>query len=552
MLNKLIAHLSAVKLPGGRYTKQILIGLGGTGLVGAIVLSLWRADQGYVALFGSQENIPVAQVAQALGAENIAYRVHPNTGEILVTSPTLPRARMALAAKGITAILPEGYELMDKDEMLGSSQFIQNIRYKRSLEGELARSVMAMDRVESARVHLGLSENSSFVLNNKPESSASVFVQLTPGKNLGEQQVAAIVKLVTGSIPGMKPASVSIVDQHGQLLSAHNQDDPAYQNRASLDIIQRIKEDTTQNIASMLTSIVGPGNYRISVAPQVDLSQVEETQERLGKDPQISDEQISQEQLSEVAMGIPGSLSNRPVAPPAPGGQQAAPASAGTPPGRNTTQRKFVFDRDIRHIRHPGFRLEKLHIAVALNQNAPALAAITPEQITAMTQLLERAAGVHPERGDALMVNVVAFTEPAPLPSMEKPRWWQDPDMQFWGKHAGIGLLALLVLLFGIRPLVRRVGQSPDSTLAATAQEEPPQARLPGTPLDEQAAVPESMPGTLNTVTFQQEEALPPLSSGLETKLNFLQTLATKETERMAEVLKQWINSNDRNDKQEP
>ncbi|MBA1686932.1 flagellar M-ring protein FliF, partial [Escherichia coli] len=109
----------------------------------------------------------------------------------------LSKTRMTLAAKGVQAILPSGYELMDKDEVLGSSQFVQNVRYKRSLEGELAQSIMSLDAVESARVHLALNEESSFVVSDEPQNSASVVVRLHYGAKLNMDQVNAIVHLVS-------------------------------------------------------------------------------------------------------------------------------------------------------------------------------------------------------------------------------------------------------------------------------------------------------------------------------------------------------------------
>ena len=176
MLNKIKARLPALSLPSGTNAPKLLAIAGGAVLALGVVASLWNHNQGYVALYGAQEQIPVSQVVEVLGAENIPYRVNPDNGQILVSEGKLPQARMALAAKGISAATPDGYELMDKEEMLGSSQFIQNVRYKRSLEGELAKSIMALDPVEHARVHLGLSESSSFVLTNKPNSSASEVV----------------------------------------------------------------------------------------------------------------------------------------------------------------------------------------------------------------------------------------------------------------------------------------------------------------------------------------------------------------------------------------
>lgn len=565
MLNKIKNRLPALPVPAGVMNPKLLMIVGGSVLALAIVASLWKSNQGYVALYGAQESIPVSQVVEVLGAENIAYRINPDNGQVLVTENNLSRARMALAAKGISAAMPDGYELMDKEEMLGSSQFIQNVRYKRSLEGELAKSIMALNPVEHARVHLGLSESSSFVLTNKPNSSASVVVQLRYGKQLDEQQVASIVQLVSGSVPGMAAASVRVVDQMGNLLSdgVAGPDGTMSGKRMGDDVMQRIREDTSKNISSLLTSLVGAGNYRISVAPTVDLSRVEETQERLGKDPRVSDEQLSQENTTnEMAFGIPGSLSNRPVnqnpqaaAAQAAGADAAAPAPAANTASTNTSdprslmnrtqeQRKYAFDRDIRHIRHPGYKLEKMSVAVALNQTAPALANITPEQLTSITRLVESAAGIDKQRGDALTLDVLAFTVPV-ADSVLSEKWWKDPDMQYWGQSGGIGLLALLTLLFGVRPLAQRFGRRERVVKDAGQRDQ--------NLLTDDSTVVEDNLSALPKVGFNNnDELLPPQSSGLETKVEYLQVLAQSETERVADVLKQWINSNDRsNSKQD-
>ncbi|HAT1571506.1 flagellar basal-body MS-ring/collar protein FliF [Kluyvera cryocrescens] len=562
MLNKIKDRLPALPMPAGVINPKLLAIAGGAVLALAIIASLWKSNQGYVALYGAQESIPVSQVVEVLGAENIAYRINPDNGQVLVTENKLSQARMALAAKGITAATPDGYELMDKEEMLGSSQFIQNVRYKRSLEGELAKSIMALNPVESARVHLGLSESSSFVLTNKPNSSASVVLQLRYGKQLDEQQVASIVQLVSGSVPGMNASSVRVVDQAGNLLSdgVAGPDGSIAGKRLGEDVMQRIREDTNKNISTLLTSLVGAGNYRISVAPTVDLSRVEETQERLGKDPLVSDEQLSQENTTnEMAFGIPGSLSNRPVNQnPQAAAAQAAGTPAANPPAaaadnatsdpraltsRSQSQRKYAFDRDIRHIRHPGYKLEKLNVAVALNQTAPALANITQEQLTSITRLVESAAGIDKQRGDALTLDVLAFSVPV-SDGILPQQWWKDPDMQYWGQNGGIGLLALLTLLFGVRPLAQRFGRRERIVKEAEPQEQDL--------LTDATTEKEDTLSALPNIGFNtNDDMLPPQSSGLETKVEYLQVLAQNETERVAEVLKQWINSNDRSNRKQ-
>lgn len=538
--------------------KTILLGAAGAVLAGGIVASLWFSNHSYVALFGNQENVPVKQVVEVLGSRAIDYRIEPDSGLILVDKNKLSAARMALAEQGVTAILPGGYELMDKDEMLGSSQFVQNVRYKRSVEGELAQSIMGLDPVESARVHLGMTESSSFVLSNKPDSSASVMVHLRSGQRLNERQVIAIVQMVAGSVPGLEAANVRVVDQRGELLSEGIETDSAQHagiNR-SRDISGQIKSETEKSIANLLNSLVGATHYRVSVVPQVDVSAVEETQERYAGDPRISDENLSQENSTdELALGIPGSLSNRaPAAAPAPAAAANANANANPAPAaqtattqpqalssRSQSQRKYAYDRDVRHIRHPSFRLEKMTVAVVLNSEAPALAKWTPEQFSTLNKLIADAAGLDNKRGDSLTLDRLTFT---PADTLESPllKWWQDPDIRDWGQMGGVGFLALLLLLLGVRPMAQRVGRRGEKVVTE-ARMEPTGVLLENDLATDDDSLVQSLPKS----SFQQEDNLPPQSSGLETKVEFLQTLAQSETERVAEVLKQWINSNERN-----
>lgn len=552
MIEKLKQKLP-LALPAGLAgkNKNLLLAAAGVVLTGAIVTSLWLSNRSYVALFGSQENIPVKQVVEVLGSKAIDYRIEPASGLILVDKTKLASARMALAEQGVTALLPGGYELMDKDEMLGSSQFVQNVRYKRSIEGELAQSIMGLDPVESARVHLGVSESSSFVLSNKPDSSASVMLRLYSGQHLSERQVSAIVQMVAGSVPGLEAGNVRVVDQSGTLLSEGIEtDNNQYAGIArSRDISGQIKSETEKNIANLLNSLVGAENYRVSVVPQVDVSAVEETQERYAGDPRISDENLSQENTTdEMAMGIPGSLSNR-----APATTNANPATpAATPAQANSTnpqslsarsqsQRKYAYDRDIRHIRHPAFRLEKMTVAVVLNSEAPSLAKWTSEQYTTLNKLIEDAAGLDRKRGDSLTLDRLVFTPTGDV-GLPLPKWWQDPDIRDWGQMGGIGFLSLLLLLFGIRPIAQRVGRAGEKVVNEV-KHEPTGILLENDNIQEEESLVQALP----RAAFQQEDNLPPQSSGLETKVEFLQTLAQSETERVAEVLKQWINSNERN-----
>ncbi len=506
-----------------------------------IVALLWQSNNHYTTLFGSQEHIPLPQVVEVLSGEQIPYRVEPTSGSLLVREGDLPKARMALAARGIQAQSPAGYELMDREEMLGSSQFIQNIRFKRSLEGELAQSIMALNAVEYARVHLGISETSSFVLSNKPDSTASVMLRLAYGQQLAEDQVAAIVSLVSGSLPGMKSQQVRVVDQHGTLLSAGlDQQSNRQQSKASGEAIQRIRQQTERNLANVLLPVTGADNFRISVVPRLNFSQIEETQERLLGEPRPTNENLLQENTTDqLALGIPGSLSNRPANQPQAQQDKNNPTQLST---RNQTQRQIGYDRDVRHIRHPGYQLEKLTVAVVLNQNAPQIKDWTAEQQQQVQQMLSQAAGIDSARGDVLSLNLLNFTLP-PSDIMPPERWWERQSTLDWSIRGAVALLVLLITLFGLLPMMRRIGRRQENAEQAESAVLPAGVFINDEENDEEGN------GALSELTagqFPGNEDLPAQSSGLETKVAFLQNLAQSETDRVAEVIKQWISSNER------
>lgn len=520
----------------------------------AIIVSvLWNGNHGYVSLYGSQENLPVSQIVTVLDGEKLEYRIDPQSGQILVPEDALSKTRMTLAAKGIQAMLPSGYELMDKDEVLGASQFVQNIRYKRSLEGELAQSIMTLDAVESARVHLALNEESSFVVSDEPQNSASVVVRLHYGSKLDMDQVNAIVHLVSGSVPDLKASQVSVVDQAGNLLSDGIGAGEAVSTatRKRDQILKDIQDKTRASLANVLDSLVGSGNYRVSVMPDLDLSNIDETQEHYGDTPKVNrEETILDSDTNQIAMGIPGSLSNRPpLAPNQVGnGATATPEESHQPAAlskHSENKRDYSWDRSVEHIQHPGFDIKRLNVAVVLNQSAPALKNWKPDQTTQLTALLNNAAGIDAKRGDNLSLSLLNFV-PQSIPVEPVVPLWKDDNILAWVRLIGCGLLALLLLLFVVRPVMKRL-------TAERRRTSTPELALDAAPIAIAADKPhlaatDDERKNIELPSFPGDDSLPSQSSGLEVKLEFLQKLAMSDTDRVAEVLRQWITSNERID----
>lgn len=547
MKEKLLAALAAA-LPGNK--KWYALTGAAVLLTAAIVGTLWHSNSGYIALFGAQEHLPVSQIITVLDGEKVDYRIDPASGQILVPEAQLSKIRMTLAGKGVQALSPDGYELMDKDEVLGSSQFVQNVRYKRALEGEMAQSIMSLDAVERARVHLALNEESSFVVSSEAHNSASVVVRLHYGSQLNAEQVNAIIHLVSGSVPGLTAAQVSVVDQAGNLLSEDVADETRVSatTRKNNALLKNIQDKTRDSIANVLVTLVGKNNFRISVMPELDLSTIDETQEKLGDSPKVNREQLSQDKnTDQIAIGIPGSLSNRPPETP-PEQADGSPATTANknPQARSEhtdSTRDYAWDRDIKHIQHPGFELKHLNVAVVLNRDAAAVKGWTPEQIAQVQTMLNNAAGIDSGRGDKLSLSLLNFL-PQEKPAEAVEKWWQNDSLMAWVRLGGIGLLALLILLLVVRPLMKHfMAMQTLRRSAQTAQPEQAQAvPLPVLTTDDDE------PKSIELPSFPGDDSLPSQSSGLETKLEFLKKLAISDTDRVAEVIRQWITSNERID----
>src|SRR3984957_14480993 len=316
---------------------MLLFGIAGAVAVGLIVV-LWSRGPNYSLLYANLSAEDQAQVAQALDAAQISYRLQPGSNAIEVPADRLSDARLKLAGQG----LPQGgggFATLDKDPGFGVSQFVENARYQHALETELARTIANLRPVEGARVHIALPRQSAFVRDHRA-ASASVFVQLKAGQRLEQQQVQAIINLVASSIPELEASQVTVVDQQGRLLSQPPGHDEFSLREEQFDLVHRLEDDYRQRIEALLTPLVGAGHVRAQVVAQLNMAVSEEAREQYRPESQVVRSEQTSEQTSHeggAAQGIPGALSNQPPAggvagaPPAAAPAQATPA-AGTAP----------------------------------------------------------------------------------------------------------------------------------------------------------------------------------------------------------------------------
>lgn len=535
-----------------RNNLPLMLGLA-VALTAAIMMYLWQDQSSYKPVFGAREKVAASDMMTVLEAEQIAYRVHPESGQVMVPAAALGKVRMLLAAKGVTAQLPAGLELMDRNDPLGVSQFVQDVRFRRGLEGELAQSILTMDAIASARVHLAIAKTSSFVTANTDGNSASVVVTVKPGRALSNEQVAAIVNLVSGSVAGLKPQRVSLVDQAGNLLSARVDLEGGFDGATQGDAAsRRYTDEVRANVNDLLAPILGVDNYKVSVTAAVDNDRIEETQEKYGEAPKVTSEAMREEmEKNRMALGVPGTLSNRPPAQADPGAADGEAPPDNTDDGsarKNATTRQYAYDRAITQIKRERGRLKKLSVAVVLN-NASATngQAWTPAELANIQTILAGGLGIDAARGDVLAVSSLKF--PAAPVAQE---WWQERDnVVDMTSYALWALGAILAYFLLARPLLRAL----TTRLAPQAPLAPAPAALPGS-AGASIAAGEALPAGVAAlgapdgaaaarpgavVPLLENYDLPPSGSAVDVMVDHLKVLAGKEPERVAEVVKQWV-----------
>jgi flagellar M-ring protein FliF len=511
------------------------------------VFYLWRDQSSLRPLYGAGEAYPAAEVMQVLDAEAISYQLHPTTGQIMVRENQVAKARMLLTAKGVQIAVPAGYELFDKDEPLGTSQFVQDVRLKRSLEGELAQTVMTLKGIDMARVHLALQENSSFVISKRDPSKASVMLQLTPGYKMKPEQVAAIVDLISNSVPQLPKENISVVDQHGVLLSRGI--NLAATPSQNWEMVNDYQSKTVSNVEEVLAPVLGHGNYRISVAADIDFSQREETLQSYGDKAHLRNEILRDESvLDQLALGVPGSLSNRPMKDPAAeGDNNGAPATddKSATSLRKESNRQMDYDQNITHVKHAPFALRRQSVAVVLNASSAPEGGWTEEARADLQAMVKSAVGFDEKRGDLLTLSVFPFATAEVMEDLIP--WWQSSWLLEVLKVCLFGLVSLLLLFMVVRPALRNL-ISTNQQRSATLQKEP-NVSLTGQqtdPLLMRPSEPLRSANILGELNPLSEIRLPEPGSGLEMQIEHLQMLAKNDPERVSEVIKQWIGRNER------
>ena len=465
--------------------QRLFMGLGFAGLVVAIALvfSAGRSTQDYRVLFSNVNEGDGAAIITALQQMNVPYQFTEGGGAITVPQGLVYETRLKLAGQGLPKAGNVGFELLE-NQKFGTSQFVERVNYLRGLEGELARSVSSLGQVKSARVHLAVPKPSAFV-REQERPTASVVLTLHPGRMLDSPQIAAIARLVSSAVPGMRVQEVSIMDTEGGILgsSATRQEGL---DASQLKYTAELEAALNRRVAAILEPLAGKDGFRAQVSVDLDFDERERTSETFGKN--APPNQAIRSQLSIESSGgkssnsgVPGSLTNQPPesanAPMtaeakadklrAPGSIETGTSGSDDASSRNEKTVNFEVDRAIERIKSSKGQLRRVSAAVVLDYkyekgakaNASRSVAYTPQEIQQINGLVRDAIGFVQRRGDTVSV--------ANLPFSEEPVVVEDtsrlsPELQSQLVRYGAIALGLLFAYFAIaRPLMRPVPLPP-------------------------------------------------------------------------------------------
>ncbi|OAJ64288.1 flagellar basal-body MS-ring/collar protein FliF [Paraburkholderia ginsengiterrae] len=515
-------------------------------------LFLWSRAPDYKVLYSNLSDRDGGAIIAALQQANIPYKFSDAGGAILVPSEQVHEMRLRLASQGLPKSGSVGFELMD-NQKFGISQFAEQVNYQRALEGELERTVESISSVKSARVHLAIPKPSVFV-RDKEAPSASVLVNLYPGRALDEGQVLAITHMVSSAVPDMPVKGVTILDQDGNLLTQPSTGSGL--DASQLKYRQQIERNTQQRIDAILAPLFGSGNAHSQVSADIDFSRNEQTSENYGPNGNPQQVAIRSQQSSSAtemsqgaASGVPGALSNQPPqpasapinAPNGPGGVATTPVS-----DRKDATTNYELDKTVRHHESAMGGIKRLSVAVVVNylkvvdaKGHASMQPVTADKLAQVNQLVKDAMGFDATRGDSVNVVNSPFTADVD-PTADLP-WWRTPDMIALAKqiatYLGIGAVALFLYFVMVKPALRRAFPPPEPALAAALPSPDDPVLLDGIPAAERAG--------LSTVAELENDsellALENSKHKYERNLEFARNIARQDPKIVATVVKNWV-----------
>ncbi len=537
-----LSVMDYTRTSGGR---KIMLMLGVAAVVAVMVaVWMWGQKSDYRVLFSNFSDRDGGAIVAELEKMNIPYKYAEGGAAILVPAERVYDARLKLASQGLPKGGNVGFELME-NQKLGASQFVEQVNFQRAMEGELARSIESVSAVQAARVHLAIPKDSIFV-SEKKTPTASVLLNLHPGRVLDTQQISAIVHLVASSVPELSPKNVTLVDQNGSLLSDTSKAASATgMDPSQIKYVQDLQQSVVKRIESIISPIVGSENVRAEATADVDFSHSEQAVESYKPNQTPDKITIRSQQTSESLNGtanpggVPGALSNQPPAPTpapitAPGQSPKATASAAM--GANTRKdatTNYEVDKTIQYVQQGSGGLKRLSVGVVVNYRKTTdksgkvtMKPLTAAETTQINNLVKEAMGYNQARGDTLNVvnSPFASVEPETIP--ELPLWKQPENIlvaKQTGKYLLMGAALLLLYLRVLKPMLKKIAEAP---------------AVPA--LTHTAHAPHVVQGAHGELI-----ELPDVHRNYQESLTRAQKLANEDPRVVANIVKTWVGNNE-------
>ena len=405
-----------------------------------------------------------AAIAKELDRQGVTYQLRNDGNIIMVPADRVARLRMTLAESGLPKGGGVGYEIFDKSDALGTTSFVQNINSLRALEGELARTIQGLDRVEAARVHLVMPERPLFS-RDKIDPSASIVLKVRG--SLDPAQVRAIRHLVATAVNGLSPQRISIVDEQGQLLADGATDSQTGSDVSADERQASYEKRLRQQVETIVSSVVGPGHSRVQVNADFDFNRITQTSDKFDPDGRVIRSSQTREESNsngennqQVTVGneLPGA-NQKPTADTAPRDQSRKSEEIVNYEISRTTKTEVI----------EGGRVNRLSVAVLVDgtygkddKGDITYQPRSKDELDQIATLVRSAIGFDQKRGDQVDVVNLRFAE-TPTMIIPQPTGWLETmhftkdDIMRAIEMAVMGVLGLVVLLFVVRPLVRRI-----------------------------------------------------------------------------------------------
>jgi flagellar M-ring protein FliF len=507
----------------GPRVRATLVAVTVLGIVAAGAVAMFGGSPKRV-LFSGLDPRDAAAVVAALDAAKIPYVLDGGGTVIQVPGDQVDRARLMLAEQDLPKTGGVGFEMF-AEQSFGLTEFAQKVNYRRALQGELERTIGALDPVASVRVHITQPDRAVFADERVPPT-ASVTVDLRPGRELVDRQVGAIRHLVAAAVEGLSAGEVTVVTTDGALLSRAGADEA---NGATLDFEVDLERDLEKRLTRLLERTVGVGGVEVTVAAEVDFSHTDTTEESY--DPEQS--AIRSESLQEShegagatrPLGVAGAEANQP------GGPSGGAAGGADDSSRMVRSRSYEINHTVVHTVGPKSATKRLTVAVlvdgtytpAEDGSEPAFAPRTEPELAEMQTVVENAMGFNSARGDRVKIASVQFRDR----KNESDVAAVDPSMPPWMMAAaGGGALLVIALLWMV---LRR--KKPKALDAEVLQ-------LPAKVSDAQAALARVEGGGVLPGATALAAALP---EAKDANRDRVLELAASDPERTADIIRGWL-----------